>query len=62
MHGLQKLTLTNASVREALEDYLRKHVAPDVDVTVKSWKTSNQGYGSTDVEIEFEQQPKIVGA
>jgi hypothetical protein len=61
MHGTSKITLTNASVREALEDYLRKHTAVTVSINVKQWSVGASApvaYGETPkppIDVEFEQ-------
>ncbi len=54
MHGIQKMQLTHASVHEALQDYLTKHM--EVKVRLLRWaKDPNSPYGQEDVAIEFEQ-------
>lgn len=59
IHGTQKMTLTHASVSEAIEDYLSVHFAPAVEIRVKSWITTPNTYGdSVTLDVEFEQMNK----
>ena len=40
IHGIQKIELTDASVTEALTDYLQKHFAAGITVTGLTWERS----------------------
>lgn len=62
IHGPTKLELTYASVREALQDYVRKHVAEGVDVSILKWASMYQSNPETQtVELEFEQRHPDAG-
>ena len=41
IYGVQKMELTEASVAEALTDYLQKHLATGVTVTGLTWERTN---------------------
>jgi len=60
IHGVQKMTLTHASVQEALQDYLTGHLS--VPIALKSWGPTPNTYGDdVTVDIQFEQQPDATG-
>jgi hypothetical protein len=67
IHGIQKLEITNASVHEALQEWLQKHVATGIEVEIKTWEIAPQGsvaYGETpkpSIKIEFQQVTKQEG-
>jgi hypothetical protein len=67
IHGLQKLELTNASVHEALQEWLQKHVAAGIEIEIKTWELvppGNVPYGETpkpSVRVEFQQITKQEG-
>jgi predicted NAD/FAD-dependent oxidoreductase len=55
IHGKQIIKLTTDSVREALNDWLQKHLVKETVVTVTTWdKTANE-YNDKTLTIEFEQ-------
>ena len=58
MHGYQKITLTNESVREALSDYLQKHMAPGVVIVEVGWVLTPNSYtpGEQTVDVSFTQE------
>ncbi len=43
IHGVQKIELTDASVAEALTDYLQKHFAAGITVTGLTWERTGNG-------------------
>jgi len=60
IHGPTKLELSYASVREALQDYVRKHVAIDVNVTILKWSSPYVVTAETQaVQLEFEQHAPL---
>jgi hypothetical protein len=61
MIGVQKMELTHASVREAIEIYLQSHFGPAVAISLKKWAVVQPGtYGDAEprVSVEFEQIQK----
>lgn len=54
MKGTQTLQLCDASVNEALQDYINKHLAPGIAVKVSKWETCGSGY-TAGIEATFEQ-------
>ena len=57
MHGKQKLTLTKASVQEALQDYLQKHLGATVYGVVQDWNITPNTYGADigSIDVTFTQ-------
>lgn len=55
MVGLHTLTMTKASVSEALQEYLQRHMAAGVVVQVKNWKAT-ETYADASVSVEFQQE------
>lgn len=54
MKGTQTLHLCDASVNEALQDYINKHLATGITVKVEKWETCGSGYTAS-IEATFEQ-------
>ncbi len=54
MKGSNQMILSNDSVLEALDDYLKKHAGPGVDLQALSWGMRMYD-GHERVHIEFEQ-------
>jgi hypothetical protein len=56
MHGKTKMVLTHASVQEAIDDWLNKHMS--VSVIVGHWQPTPNTYGDdVTISIEFDQVP-----
>lgn len=54
MKGIQSIDLTAASVREAVEDYLNKHMKSDRAIHVIDWM--HDGYGDGRVlKVKFSE-------
>lgn len=58
MIGSHKMELTNASVAEALNDYMNKHLKTPVKVS--KWTPTPNQYENHTLQIEFEEisEPK----
>lgn len=51
MIGKQQITLTNASVREALEEYFNRHLKPEHQQKVEAWIVTPNNYGTVTLDI-----------
>lgn len=58
IHGTAKTELSYESAREALEEWMQKHMAPSVKITLAKWSmAAAPSYGqSQGVVIEFTQE------
>lgn len=65
IHGIQNIELTYDSVREALYDYLKKHVDAGVALSVESWEIAEQesySGGAKTIKVKFTQVVPKEGA
>ncbi len=57
LHGSQEIKLSYDSVKEALNDYMQKHLLASVKLQVQKWDTATGAYAGKPNEllVTFEQ-------
>jgi hypothetical protein len=57
LHGSQEIKLSYDSVKEALNDYMQKHLLASVKLQVQKWDVSPGAYAGkqTELLVTFEQ-------
>lgn len=56
LHGKSVIALSKASVTEALQDFLQKHLATNCNVTVEAWMSEGYDAGIKVTFVQAEAQ------